>query len=47
MTKSFGYTVTKLERIRIMNINIEGIEYGKWRYLTENELQQLKKESGY
>ena len=47
MTKSFGYTVTKLERIRIMNINIEGIEYGKWRYLTENDLQQLKKESGY
>lgn len=47
MTKSFGYTVTKLERIRIMNINLEGIEYGRWRTLTENELQQLKKESGY
>lgn len=42
MTKSFGYTVTRLERIRIMNITSEDIEYGKWRYLTNEELKELK-----
>lgn len=47
MTKAFGYTVTKLERIRIMNIKIDNIEYGKWRNLTDEELKKLKEDSGY
>lgn len=42
MCKAFGYTVIKLERIRIMNIKIDGIESGKWRKLTEVELHELK-----
>ena len=42
MTKAFGYTVTRLERIRIMNIKIDGIEYGKWRNLTEEEVSILR-----
>lgn len=41
MSKVFGYTVTRLERIRIMNIKIDGIEYGKWRELTEEEVWEL------
>ena len=47
MTKVFGYTVTKLERVRIMNIKIDNIEYGKWRNLTDEELKKLKEDSGY
>lgn len=42
MTKALGYNVIKLERIRIMNINLSGIEYGKWRSLTEDEIMVLK-----
>lgn len=47
MTKAFGYTVTKLERVRIMNIKVDNIEYGKWRNLTDEELKKLKEDSGY
>jgi 23S rRNA pseudouridine2604 synthase len=42
MSKAFGYTVMKLERIRIINIRIDGIENGRWRYLTENEVIELR-----
>lgn len=42
MSKAFGYTVIRLERIRIMNINIEGIDIGKWRNLTEKEVIELR-----
>lgn len=41
MCKALGYRVLRLERIRIMNISIEGIEQGQWRDLTEEELQKL------
>ncbi|MGG7177755.1 pseudouridine synthase [Clostridium paraputrificum] len=43
MCKAFGYTVIRLERIRIMNIKIDGIIYGKWRHLTLNEVETLSK----
>ena len=46
MAKAFGYTVIKLERIRIMNIKLDDIEYGTWRNITEEELKVLKEESG-
>jgi 23S rRNA pseudouridine2604 synthase len=42
MSKAFGYTVIKLERIRILNIKIDGIDIGKWRFLTNDELLELK-----
>lgn len=42
MCKVFGYKVIRLERLRIMNIKIEDLEYGKWRSLTEGEIQELK-----
>ena len=44
MSGALGYKVLKLERIRIMNINIVGIEIGKWRELNEEEVRNLKGE---
>lgn len=41
MCKALGYRVVRLERIRIMNITIEGIDQGQWRDLTKEELQVL------
>ncbi|MEG0306984.1 MAG: pseudouridine synthase [Clostridium sp.] len=43
MSKVFGYDVVKLERIRILNLKINGIDVGAWRYLTETEVQDLSK----
>lgn len=42
MSKTFGYTVVRLERIRIINIKIDGIDIGKWRKLTEKEVLCIK-----
>ncbi len=42
MCKAFGYRVQRLERIRIMNISVDGINQGYWRDLTDEELQDLK-----
>ncbi len=42
MTKTFGYNVISLQRIRIINIKIKGIDTGKWRNLTEEELVELR-----
>lgn len=42
MTKAFGYTVVKLQRIRILNIPLDGIEPGTWRTLTASELNYLQ-----
>lgn len=41
MCKALGYRVLKLERIRIMNISIDGLDRGQWRDLTNEELQVL------
>jgi len=41
MCEVFGYRVMKLERIRIMNIRLDGLKIGQWRNLTPQELQQL------
>lgn len=42
MTRAFGYNVIFLERIRIMNISIEGINQGEFRNLTEEELEVIR-----
>lgn len=42
MSKTFGYTVVRLERIRIVDIKVDGIEVGTWRYLTEKEVIELR-----
>lgn len=39
MCEHFGYEVTKLERVRIMNIDLKGLPVGDWRDLTESEMK--------
>lgn len=41
MCEYFGYEVTKLERVRIMNVSLKGLPLGDWRDLTENEMKVL------
>lgn len=41
MCEHFDYEVKKLERIRIMNIELKGLGIGEWRDLTEQELDTL------
>ena len=43
MCEHFDYEVTKLERIRIMNVNLKKMPVGEWRDLTEKELAELFK----
>ena len=41
MAEALGYKVTALKRIRIMNINIAGLQPGKWRYFTPQEINAV------
>lgn len=41
MCEHFGYEVTKLERVRIMNINLKGLPTGDWRALTQEEMNEI------
>lgn len=43
MCDYFGYEVTRLERVRIMNISLKGLALGDWRDLTQQELAELEK----
>ena len=43
MCEHFGYEVTKLERVRIMNVSLKGIPVGEWRELTDDELNSIMK----
>jgi len=38
MCECLGYEVIRLERLRIMNVSINNLPIGKWRYLTQSEL---------
>ncbi|MEK6155130.1 23S rRNA pseudouridine(2604) synthase RluF [Flavobacteriaceae bacterium 3-367] len=40
MCEHLGYRVTKLKRVRIMNVRLD-IPLGQWRYLTEAELKEI------
>ena len=44
MCEYLGYKVTRLKRIRFMNIQLGDLETGKWRYLTAEEKKELLKE---
>jgi len=39
MCEHYGYDVIKLERVRIMNIDLKGLPVGDWRDLTEKEMK--------
>jgi 23S rRNA pseudouridine2604 synthase len=41
MCEYYDYQVTKLERIRIMNVALKGLALGDWRDLTDAELTGL------
>ncbi|MGB8666456.1 MAG: 23S rRNA pseudouridine(2604) synthase RluF [Serratia inhibens] len=43
MCKYFGYEVTKLERVRIMNVDLTGLAQGEWRDFTADERLELFK----
>ncbi|MBT8385094.1 MAG: 23S rRNA pseudouridine(2604) synthase RluF [Bacteroidia bacterium] len=42
MCEYLDYKVTKLKRVRIMNITLD-IPVGKWRYLTEDEMKEINR----
>ena len=41
MCSALGFTVRRLQRVRIMNIKLGDLALGKWRYLTPVELEGL------
>lgn len=46
MCEYFGYNVTSLRRIRIMNIKLGSLRPGQWREVTEEEFTTLMKQLG-
>lgn len=41
MCEALGYNVTSLKRTRIMNITLQNLPPGKWRYFTPAELEAM------
>jgi 23S rRNA pseudouridine2604 synthase len=41
MCSALGYSVKRLQRIRIMNIHIGNLRVGQWRDLTDKERTEL------
>jgi 23S rRNA pseudouridine2604 synthase len=41
MCEVLGYHVLKLKRVRIMNINLAGLNSGQWRYLSSSEIDEI------
>jgi len=41
MCEHFGYTVRRLQRVRIMNVRLGSLPAGRWRELTASELRGL------
>ncbi|MBR5247964.1 MAG: pseudouridine synthase [Lachnospiraceae bacterium] len=46
MCEALGYEVKKLKRVRVMNITLDKIPYGKYRELTDREIQVLYESVG-
>ena len=44
MCEYFGYRVTKLRRVRVMNIRLGNLKEGSYRKLTPEEIKKLKEE---
>lgn len=43
MCKKYKYIVTKLKRIRIVNLHLDDLKVGEWRYVGEDELTELRR----
>jgi 23S rRNA pseudouridine2604 synthase len=41
MCEALGYKVTSLQRVRIMHVKLDKLVVGKWRYLSEPEIEAL------
>jgi 23S rRNA pseudouridine2604 synthase len=41
MCAAFGYRVRRLQRVRIMHIELGGLKIGQWRNLTQSEIDRL------
>ncbi len=41
MCEVLDYKVQKLKRVRIMNVKLDGIKLGEWRYLTPTEMKAI------
>jgi len=41
MCKQLGYNVTSLKRIRIINIKLNDLKTGEWRYLKDDEIKSM------
>ena len=46
MCEAFGYSVKKLKRVRIMNIELKGLEKSKYRLIEGDELSELYRMCG-
>ncbi|MDL2190948.1 23S rRNA pseudouridine(2604) synthase RluF [Cobetia sp. LC6] len=42
MCEALGYEVFKLKRVRIMNVSLDGLGVGEWRYLTQREMADIQ-----
>lgn len=42
MCSHFGYSVVNLKRIKVMDLTLEGLQTGKWRNLTPQEVENIK-----
>lgn len=47
MCSALGYSVKRLQRIRIMNIKLGNLKVGQWRDLTDKERTELFKLLNY
>ncbi len=47
MCEELGYNVYRLQRIRIMNIQLDNLPVGQWRYLSKKEQAALFRELNY
>ena len=47
MCSALGYEVKRLQRIRIMNIRLGNMKVGEWRYLKQEEKQELFRQLDY
>lgn len=41
MCEALGFKVLSLKRVRIMNISLDNLPSGKWRYFTEKEVKEI------
>jgi 23S rRNA pseudouridine2604 synthase len=41
MCEQFGCRVRRLQRVRVVNITLDGLAPGRWRHLTRAELAGL------